>query len=127
MATNERNSSGTKSSNRLGKSGLDRLSIRQSGTEFIAAVRQRPLASAAIAAGAAGAGAFLWAKRGQISDQFSDLTESVSERFGSQGGTQSGGIATSNGLGSNAGTATPPSVDPVIGDELETGSVAYGS
>ncbi|MCA1654169.1 MAG: hypothetical protein ABR588_08140 [Sphingomicrobium sp.] len=49
----------------------------------MAAVKARPFASAAIAAGAAGASAFLWAKRAQLSDQLSELTDAVSERFSS--------------------------------------------
>jgi hypothetical protein len=66
---------------------------------FLQAVRARPYAAAAIAAGAAGASAFLWAKRamigeqasaageklvelrGQASDQASALKGKVSERF----------------------------------------------
>jgi hypothetical protein len=50
-------------------------------------VRDNPLTSAAIAAGAAAAGAFLWSKRGQISQSFSSgmdrLSEIKSERMGS--------------------------------------------
>jgi hypothetical protein len=37
--------------------------------------RERPLAAAATAVGAAAAGLFLWSKRTQISDQLSNLTE----------------------------------------------------
>ena len=75
-----------------GRSG--RSSERQSSSSgrsnegsggFLAAVKARPLASAVFAAGAAGASAFLWAKRAQLTDQINELTEAVSERFASSG------------------------------------------
>jgi hypothetical protein len=54
---------------------------------FIDAVKDRPYATAAAAAGVAAAGAFLWAKRGQIGDMASTgmdkLTELKSQRMGS--------------------------------------------
>ena len=88
------------------KSGLNRNqsnrkashpSTERSSTSggFLNAVRQRPLASAAIAAGAAGAGAFLWAKRSQLSNQFSDITDSLSERFS---GSEDSGYDSGTGM-----------------------------
>ena len=54
---------------------------------FIDTARDRPLASAAVAAGVAAAGAFLWSRRGQIGDALSDgmdrLSELKAERMGS--------------------------------------------
>jgi len=54
---------------------------------FIDAMRDRPYATAAAAAGVAAAGAFLWSKRGQIGDMASSgmdrLSELKSERMGS--------------------------------------------
>lgn len=41
--------------------------------------RERPMAAAAVAAGAAAAGLFLWSKRTQISDQLSNLSDQFSE------------------------------------------------
>ena len=41
--------------------------------------RDRPVAAAAVAAGAAAAGLFLWSKRAQISDQLSNLSDQFSE------------------------------------------------
>ena len=41
--------------------------------------RERPLASAAVVAGVAAAGAFLWSRRGQISDAFNDGMDRLSE------------------------------------------------
>ena len=54
---------------------------------FIDAVKDRPYATAAAAAGVAAAGAFLWAKRGQIGDMASSgmdkFSELKSQRMGS--------------------------------------------
>jgi hypothetical protein len=62
---------------------------RFSGNGFFDAVRDRPGASAAVVAGAAGlaaAGAFLWTRRGQIGDMVSTgmdrLSDLKAERMG---------------------------------------------
>jgi hypothetical protein len=52
--------------------------------------RERPVAAAAVAAGAAAAGLFLWSKRSQISDQMSNLSDQLGQwtenmRSGSSG------------------------------------------
>lgn len=47
--------------------------------EFLKAVRARPLAAAAIAASAAGAGAFLWAKRAVIGEQAESAGEKLAD------------------------------------------------
>ncbi|MDP9085787.1 MAG: hypothetical protein M3N02_03350, partial [Pseudomonadota bacterium] len=58
---------------------------------FLSTVRERLFAAAAIVAGAAGAGAFLWAKRAQLTEQVSHLSEAIGERFsGSDAGEASG-------------------------------------
>ena len=53
---------------------------------FIDKARDRPFASAAVAAGVAAAGAFLWSRRGQIGDAMSEgmdrLSELKAERMG---------------------------------------------
>ena len=41
--------------------------------------RERPLTAAAVTAGAAAAGLFLWSRRSQISNQLSSLSDQVSE------------------------------------------------
>ncbi len=41
--------------------------------------RERPVATAATAAGAVAAGVFLWTKRNQISDQLSQLSDQIGE------------------------------------------------
>ena len=55
---------------------------RFSGNGFFDAVRDRPGASAAVVAGAAGvaaAGAFLWTRRGQIGEAFNSGMDRLSE------------------------------------------------
>src|SRR4051794_32771068 len=55
-------------------------------------IRDNPWTSAAIAAGAAGVGAFLWSKRNQLGDTFSSgmdrLSEMKAERFGDGEGSR---------------------------------------
>lgn len=65
--------------------------------------RERPIAAAAVAAGAAAAGLFLWSKRSQISNQLSNLSDQLgewTEGFGSNDefatGDDTGGLATSS-------------------------------
>jgi hypothetical protein len=54
---------------------------------FMDTARERPLASAAVVAGVAAAGAFLWSRRGRIGDALNDgmdrLNELKAERMGS--------------------------------------------
>lgn len=64
--------------------------------------RDRPVAAAAVAAGAAAAGLFLWTKRSQISDQLSGLSDQIGEwtenmRFGEQTGDGEAFIASGKG------------------------------
>ena len=63
---------------------------RFTGSGFFDSVRERPGASAAVVAGAAGlaaAGAFLWTRRGQVGEMLSSgmdrLSELKAERMGS--------------------------------------------
>lgn len=51
----------------------------QYSSDWMDAVRERPMASAAAAAAAVGAGVFLWSKRNQISDQISNLSGQISD------------------------------------------------
>ncbi len=81
MARN--NQRGTKNNNPEGRN--------QFSNGFIDGARDRPVATAAAAAAAVGAGVFLWSRRNQISDQISNLSDQFSE-FGQQfGGTRSNG------------------------------------
>jgi hypothetical protein len=61
--------------------------------------RDRPMATAAAAAAAVGAGVFLWSRRNQISDQLSNLSDQVS---GWREGMQSGDSASTDGNRSTA-------------------------
>jgi hypothetical protein len=50
-----------------------------SGSGVMDLARDRPVAAAAVAAGAAAAGLFLWSKRAQISEQLSSLSDQIGE------------------------------------------------
>ena len=82
--------------------------------------KDKPLASAAVAAAAVGAGMFLWSKRNQISSQLSDLSDQISDwtesmRSGTEGdqfetaGAGSSGSISSGSAGSSGGTGTTSS------------------
>src|SRR5436190_17937923 len=60
-------------------------------------VRERPIAAAAAAAGAATAGLFLWSRRAQISNQLTNLSDQIgewTENLGSGGGNDTAGLTT---------------------------------
>ena len=74
--------------------------------------RERPVATAAAAAAAVGAGVFLWSKRGQISEQLANISDQIGEwtenmssnrEFETVGGEPSFSGATAGGA---TGTAT---------------------
>jgi hypothetical protein len=50
---------------------------RDFGGDVMDMARDRPLAAAAVAAAAVGAGVFLWSRRNQISDQLSDISNQI--------------------------------------------------
>ena len=62
--------------------------------------RERPLAAAATAAAAVGAGVFLWSRRNQISEQISNLSDQVGEWAGNMqsGSSQGGSGGSGNGF-----------------------------
>src|SRR5215210_3634533 len=51
----------------------------QYNSGWMDAARERPVAAAAAAAAAVGAGVFLWSRRGQISDQLSQISYQIGE------------------------------------------------
>jgi len=51
----------------------------QYSSDWMDAVRDRPVASAAAAAAAVGAGVFLWSRRNQISDQIGRLGDQIND------------------------------------------------
>ena len=46
---------------------------------WVATAKERPMATAAAAAAAVGAGVFLWSRRNQISEQIAGLSDQISE------------------------------------------------
>ena len=73
-----RGSSGASSSNRSRNNNPSGRN-QYSGSGVMDLARDRPIAAAAVAAGAAAAGLFLWSKRAQISDQLSSLSDQIGE------------------------------------------------
>ena len=69
------------------KSTVEKASeaVSSSAGSFIDTVKKSPIASAAIAAGVAGAGALIWANRSQIAEQAGALGEKASELGGKIG------------------------------------------
>jgi hypothetical protein len=52
---------------------------RDFGGDVMDMARDRPFATAAVAAATVGAGVFLWSRRNQISDQLNDLSNQIRE------------------------------------------------
>jgi hypothetical protein len=61
------------------KSNRSSSSSHDFGSDVIDVARDRPIATAATAAAAVGAGIFLWSRRNQISDQLSELSNQIRE------------------------------------------------
>jgi hypothetical protein len=87
----------------------------QYSNSWMDSARERPMAAAATAAAAVGAGVFLWSRRNQITDQLSNLSEQISEWTSNMqsGSDQSGEFETadmggsrSSMSGSSSGAAT---------------------
>jgi len=51
----------------------------QYSSDWMTTARDRPVASAAVAAAAVGAGVFLWSRRDQISNQLSQLSDQIGQ------------------------------------------------
>jgi hypothetical protein len=75
--------------------------------------RDRPIAAAAVAAGAAATGLFLWSKRNQITQQLSSLSDQLGEWSENMTGTgqpsnmdQTAGITTTQPRGGRSNTAS---------------------
>src|SRR5687767_15332703 len=74
------NSNSNRGGNRGGRrSNNNPEGYNQYNSGWMDAARERPVAAAAAAAAAVGAGVFLWSKRGQISDQLSQLSDQISD------------------------------------------------
>lgn len=68
--------------------------------------RERPVAAAAVAAGAAAAGLFLWSKRSQISSQLSNLSDQIGEWTENMAGGSSSIMDDTAGLTSTSPTGS---------------------
>lgn len=60
---------------------------------WVDTAKERPIATAAAAAAAVGAGVFLWSRRNQISDQISNLSSQISDWTQSMGSGGNGEMA----------------------------------
>jgi len=98
-------------------------------------VRDRPVAAATAAVGAAAAGLFLWSKRSQISEQLSSLSDQISEwREGMQSGdgfmargdsTDQSDIAEEALTLKQTGKKTKRPTDTTVDAQTKAGAVAY--
>jgi len=86
MARNQGNRGG----NRGGRGRNNNPEGRNQYSGVMDIARERPVAAAAVAAGAAAAGLFLWSKRAQISDQISSLSDQIGEWTDSMSSASSG-------------------------------------
>lgn len=77
MPRNSNNNRGGNRSRRSKNNNPEGYNQYNSG--WMDTARERPVAAAAAAAAAVGAGVFLWSKRGQISDQLSQLSDQIGE------------------------------------------------
>lgn len=106
---------------------------------FFDTVKKSPIASAAIAAGVAGAGALIWANRSQIAEQAGAIGEKASEIGGKIGERASAvGEKISEKYAAATGAATKSqqefaeealslkqSSDPMLAEQGKVGSVSY--
>ena len=127
----------TNQNNRGGRSRNNNPSGRnQYSGGVLDMARERPLAAATAAVGAAAAGLFLWSKRTQISDQLSNLSDQVSEwsqnmrsgegtaLFGGDSRDQSD-IAEEALTLKSTGKKTKRPVDSTVEQQTKAGAVAY--
>ncbi|QIL02641.1 hypothetical protein G7078_07480 [Sphingomonas sinipercae] len=146
------NSNRGRSSSRSGSKNNNPEGHNQYSGGFTDLARERPIATAAAAAAAVGAGVFLWSRRGQISDQLSSLSDQISEWSENRRSEMSDGSASegegegfmaqstsSRGRGGKSqsriakeamamkenGNSTTHPADPVVEEQTKVGSVAY--
>ena len=89
--------------------------------------RERPLATAAVAAAAVGAGVFLWNRRNQISDQLSNLSDQISDwtenlRSPAEGELEMIGTGSSSSLTAGSARRTSTGTRGTTGGTRTTGS-----
>lgn len=66
-------------SNNRGRNNNNPTGRNQYSSDWMSAVKDRPMTAAAVAAASVGAGVFLWSKRNQISEQLSNLSDQISD------------------------------------------------
>jgi hypothetical protein len=72
---------------------------------WIDTAKERPIATAAAAAAAVGAGVFLWSRRNQISDQISSLGDQVTNWAEGMSSSNGNADQSDNGTGSSSGSS----------------------
>ena len=120
MATNRSSSTRSKGNTRRPRDSEGRFT----DSSWFSSARDRPYATAAVAAGVAAAGAFLWSRRGQIGELAESGMDKVSElkaqRMGD--GRSQSDIAEEALTLKETGEAE---LDPVAILQVRTGAVAY--
>ena len=109
-------------------------SSRDSSGSFLSTVRERPFAAAALAVGAAGASAFLWAKRAQLTEQVGNLSDAISDRFSGSDTSEPTGMDPASEIKSqkmSSPTTTGKkgrkawSIDPMMEEQSAVGAISY--
>ena len=125
MARNTRG--GRSRSSSSGNRGSDRTG------GVIEIARDRPMAAAAVASGAAAAGLFLWSKRSQISNQLSNISEQIGEwtdNFGSGSSFDSNedkaGLTTSTSSGNRSTSSRNRGMSETGGGNSTRGATSGG-
>ena len=95
-----------------------------SGFGVMEMARERPVTAAAVAAGTAAAGLFLWSKRTQITDQLSSLSDQISEWTS---GSPSGEFDDTAGLTATTGTGSRRGMSETGGGNASFGRASGGS
>lgn len=78
----------------------------QYSNDWMDAVKERPVAAAAVAAASVGAGVFLWSKRNALSEQMSNLSSQISDWTQSMRSSEDEDFETAGADSSPSGAAT---------------------
>ena len=78
----------------------------QYSSDWMDAVKERPIAAAAVAAASVGAGVFLWSKRNALSEQMSNLSSQISDWTSSMRSSNEEEFETMGSDSSPSGAAT---------------------
>jgi hypothetical protein len=117
-----------RSTNRRGRNNNPSGRNQYSEWGVMEMARERPMAAAAVAAGAAAAGLFLWSRRTQIGDQLSDLSSQFNDwregmgQSGNEFDDGTGGLATSGRSGNQRGMSETGGGNASLGGHSGSGS-----